>query len=289
MVIHFFRILALTVLFALCMLYPFRPGDYDGMALALSTTVQSFGVLGLLLVPIGVLWLIYEVRKQAKRKKGLPHTERGYRFGIASLIAASLVTILVSLIALLSSGISFGTLTFALGLYGISRSISGLRLLKAAEPETINPTPFYLIFLPAAVLLIQIALAAPATEFSRNRAITNSNEFIQDIEAYLDTYGRYPVSLAAMWKDYYPDVVGIEKFHYSPFNESYNLFFEQPRFLLDNLGTREWVVYNPNDEHRMFSHTAWFLLLTPEELERSQGWYAVHDASTPHWKYFWFD
>ena len=152
-----------------------------------------------------------------------------------------------------------------------------------------HPAPLYLIFMPVALLLIQIALASPATEFSRNRAITNSHEFIRDIEAYRGTYGHYPVSLAAMWKDYYPDIVGIEKYHYSPFGESYNLFFEQPRFLLDNIGTREWVVYNPHDEHRMYSHTAWFLLLTPEELERSQGWYAVHDASAPHWKYFWFD
>ena len=29
--------------------------------------------------------------------------------------------------------------------------------------------------------------------------------------------------------------------------------------------------------------------LSPEELERSQGWYAVQEASSPHWKYFWFD
>jgi hypothetical protein len=59
--------------------------------------------------------------------------------------------------------------------------------------------------------------------------------------------------------------------------------------LFDNIGTREWVVYNPRDEHRMYSHTSWFLLLSPEELERSQGWYAVHDSPTPHWKYFSFD
>jgi hypothetical protein len=271
------------------MVYPFLPGDYDAMAMALSTTVQSIGMLGLLLVPIGVLWLIYEIRKQSKRKSGLPNTNRGFSFAQASLIAASLVTILVSLLALLSGGLSFGVLTFALGLYGISRSMPGLRRLRTAEPESINAAALYLIFLPIFLLSIQIMLSAPATEFSRNRAITNSNEFIRDIEAYRDTYGHYPVSLAAMWKDYYPDVVGIEKFHYSPFGESYNLFFEQPRFLLDNLGTREWVVYNPKDEHRMFSHTAWFLLLTPEQLERSQGWYEVHNASTPHWKYFWFD
>jgi hypothetical protein len=161
--------------------------------------------------------------------------------------------------------------------------------MKKAEIESINPTPFYLIFLPVILLLFQLVLAVPITELSRNYAIAQSAEFIDDIEAYHNEYGHYPVSLQAMWKDYYPDVVGVEKYHYSSYGESYNLYFEQPRFLLDNLGTREWVVYNPDDDQRMYSHTAWFLLLSPEELERSQGWYAVHDAATPHWKYFWFD
>jgi hypothetical protein len=161
--------------------------------------------------------------------------------------------------------------------------------LKRAPGEHINPAPVYITVLPLAALLIPLVFARPLTEFSRSRAIANSGEFVRDIEAYRDKYGHYPISLAAMWKDYYPDVVGVEKFHYSPAGESYNLFFEQPRFLFDNLGTREWVVYNPRDEHRMFSHTAWFLLLTPEVLERSQGWYAVQDAGIPHWKYFWFD
>jgi hypothetical protein len=271
------------------MLYPFLPGGYDGLAVALSTMTQVLGILGLLLVPVGILWLVYELRSRARRQQNLPHTGRRYYFAMASLIAASLLAILASLFALLISGPAFALLTLALWLYIVVRLIPRLRLLKNVGSESFNPAPLYLIIVPIAVLISQLMLAAPATEFSRNRAITMSAEFIHDIEAYRDEYGHYPVSLAAMWKDYYPDVVGIEKFHYSPFGESYNLFFEQPRFLLDNIGTREWVVYNPNDEHRMFSHTAWFLLLTPEELERSQGWYAVHNASTPHWKYFWFD
>ena len=180
-------------------------------------------------------------------------------------------------------------LALVLWFYSVSRWLLRLKLLQKAEAENINPTPLYLTLMPLAILLFQVVLAAPLTEFSRNHAIANSNEFIRDIEAYHDEYGRYPVSLPAMWKDYYPRIIGVEKFHYSQFDESYNLFFEQPRFMFDNIGTREWVVYNPNDEHRIFSHTAWFLLLTPEELERSQGWYDVHDAASPHWKYFWFD
>ncbi|MEW6405893.1 MAG: hypothetical protein AB1649_29225 [Chloroflexota bacterium] len=289
MVLHFARIGIITTLLLLCMFYPFLPGEYDAMAMSLSIIAQLLGTVGLLLVPIGILWLVYEWRQRGQRQKNLPKAHQGYYFAITALIAASLVAMVVSLLLFLSVGPSLGVLTFALWIYTVLKAIPGLKRLRAAEAESIRPIPFYLIIIPIALLLFQVTLAGRATEFSRNHAIANSNDYIRDIEAYHDEYGHYPVSLAAMWKDYYPDVVGVEKFHYAPFGESYNLFFEQPRFLFDNIGTREWVVYNPNDEHRMFSHTAWFLLLTPEELERAQGWYAVHDATTPHWKYFWFD
>jgi hypothetical protein len=197
--------------------------------------------------------------------------------------------IAVALLVWFGLSTSLGILMLALSFYTVSRWIPKLQRLKSAETESIHPAPLYLISVPVALLLFQVVLAAPLTEFSRKHAIASSNEFVNDIEKYHAQYGRYPVSLAAMWKDYYPDVVGIEKFHYAPYGASYNLFFEQPKLLFDNIGTREWVVYNPKDEQRMFSHTAWFLLLTPEELERSQGWYAVHDAKVAHWKYFWFD
>jgi hypothetical protein len=69
----------------------------------------------------------------------------------------------------------------------------------------------------------------------------------------------------------------------------YNLYFEQPKFLFDQFGTRELVVYNPKDTHLMLSHTSWHMLLEPHQLRLTQGWYASYDTGIPHWKYFWFD
>jgi hypothetical protein len=289
MVRHSVRIATIIVLVVLIMVYPFLPGQYDALAFPLSTIVQLLGTVGLLLVPLGAVWLVYELRKSVRGNRNLPGTNPGYSFALVSLIVSSILVILTSLFATFGIGISVGILTFVLWLYAVSRLIPGLKLMKKAETESINPAPFYLTFIPIILMLFQLTLAAPLTEFSRNRAIAKSNEFIRDIEAYHEEYGHYPVSLVAMWKDYYPDVAGVEKYHYLPYAQSYNLSFEQPRFLLDNFGTREWVVYNPDDEQRVYSHTSWFLLLTPAELERSQGWYAVHDAASPHWKYFWFD
>jgi hypothetical protein len=94
---------------------------------------------------------------------------------------------------------------------------------------------------------------------------------------------------SSLWEDHYvPGVIGIEKYHYEPSGDVYNLYFEQ--FALQ-FGTREFVMYNPRDQQAMTSHKRDLLQLTPEELvlEQSRGHYAVHDAPQPHWKYFWFD
>jgi hypothetical protein len=282
------RIGVITALIVLCILYPFLPGEYDSLAVGLSTMAQVAGMSGLLLVPIGVLWLAYEWRR-ARRKQNLPVKTRGNVFALVSLIVASLVAIAVVFVAYATVGLAFGLLILVLWLYILSRLIPKLRLLKNSESERFNPAPLYFIFIPLAVLLVQLTLAVPAAEFSRNHAIAMSAELIGDIEAYHAAYGRYPNSLLAVYKDYSPGVVGIEGYHYAPEGDAYNLFFEQPRFLFDNFGTREFVVYNPLDEQRMTSHASWILILRPEQLETTQGWYAVHDASRPHWKYFWFD
>ncbi len=289
MIFHLVRIAGVTAVTVLCIFFPFLPGRYDGLAVPLSITAQLLGAGGLLLVPIGVLWQMSEMVSRSRRNRPPPDPRRRYYFTLASLITSSILVIFVCFFVLFGISTSLGILTLALWLYTVSRWIPKLRQMKTAEPENIHPAPLYLIIIPLAVLLVQKVLAAPLTELSRHHAIANSKEFISHIQKYRAEYGRYPVSLAAMWKDYYPNVVGIEKFHYAPYGGSYNLFFEQPRLLFDNIGTREWVVYNPNNEHRMFSHTAWFLLRSPEELERSQGWYAVHEAKIHHWKYFWFD
>lgn len=144
--------------------------------------------------------------------------------------------------------------------------------------------PLYLILVPGLLLAVQLAFATPITEWSRNRAIRNSADILRDIEAYKTEHGQYPVSLFAVWPDYSPSVIGVEQYYYEPQGESYNLIFEQPRFLLHDFGAREFVVYNPLGEHKVVSHAAW-RLSNPE----LQGWYAVHDTGVQHWQYFLFD
>lgn len=271
---HIALIIALATIAILCMAYPFLSGGYDRLAIPLSTMVQVFGVVGLALVPGGLLWL-------ARPRLGLA-------LSVWSTAVGTGVALVLALFATLSVGNAFGILTLAVWIYTLVQLIPGLKRLKRAESSGFHPAPLYLVSLPVLILAAQLALAGPLTQASRDRAITNATVFIEDIEQYHSSHGQYPVSLQAQNRDYYPDVVGVERYIYVPQGDSYNLSFEQPRFLLDRFGTREWVVYNPHDEHRVFSHTAW-LLTPPEVAEPSQGWYAVHDSAYPHWRYFWFD
>lgn len=270
--IHTVLLIALTALLALGIAYPFLPGDHDGLAMPVSIMLQVFGLAGLTLVPVGILWL------------AMP----GYKFGFAitTLIVATFVILIISLFAALSVGKSFGVLTLLLWMTVVIFLIPKLRSLKKQE-KRMYWLPVYLIYLPVISLTLQLTLAKHLTQLSRNRAIKNAALFIRHIEAFHTQQGQYPLTLQAQNKDYYPDVAGVEKYWYAPHGKGYNLSFEQPRFLLDKLGTREWVVYNPLDENSVYSHAAW--MLEVKQPEAAQGWYASGNTGHLHWKYFLFD
>lgn len=271
---HLAFVVGIAMILVLCMVYPFLPGRYDRLAVPLATMVQVFGVVGLALVPGGLLWLI------------MPRL--GFWISVASVTLGSGVTLILALFATLSVGNAFGVLTLAVWGCVLVRLLPGVKRLKGAEMCARHPAPIYLVCLPIVALVAQLVLVVPMTTVSRERAVANANAFISDIELYRSRHGRYPVSLQAQNRDYHPDVVGVDRYVYVPQGDSYNLSFEQPRFLLDRFGTREWVVYNPRDEHRVYSHTAW--LLPPQDVaEPSQGWYASGEVGREHWRYFLFD
>ena len=277
--IHSLAIAAAVAGIILVTLLPFLPGRYDSLAVPLSLMSQIFGTAGLLLLPVGAAWVAIGYWRGPTGKQ--------YGLAIAALIMSTVVWLMVSLGALASNGLLLGLGTVALWIYVVSMVLPRLRLLKRA-PQPTSGVALYLLIVPLAVWLLQMALVAPAIEFSRNRAIRNSARLIADIEQYRASHGRYPASLLSVWEDYLPGVIGIKEYHYEPSGDSYNLFFEQ--FAL-HFGTREFVIYNPRDQQGMTSHKMDRLQLTPQELalERRRGHYAVHDASHPHWKYFWFD
>jgi hypothetical protein len=244
----------------------------------MSTIAQVMGTVGLILVPIGALWIMGE---RVERFARLRFTLR-----LIALMTASFVWAVAVLAAAVQGGFVLGAITLAFGVYVARRVWASFK--RPFTLEGSGALPLYLVVVPAVAALLQRAAIDEAVAFSRNRAIRNSAPLLAAIEQYRAMHGRYPESLLSVNPDYWPGVIGISMYHYEPHRDAYNLFFEQFSY---RLGTREFVMYNPRDEHVMTSHGMDLLELTPEQLalERTRGHYAVHDTPHRHWRYFWFD
>jgi hypothetical protein len=286
---NLFLLTGAIALLILSMIYPFLPGNYDALAGGISNMAQAVGIVGLPLVPLGLLWLIVELWRLWRRRRKLPVRGSGFYFAIVTVVVATLVSIALAVVGVFSAGLSLGVFALTAWLMALSRLIPFIRALRQAPLQRFNVAPLYLIVLPLSALLIPLNFATPITSMSRERAIAMSAEIIDALENYHRLHGVYPNTLVATWPDYSPQVVGIEHYHYVQQGEAYNLIFQQPRFLLDDFGAREFVVFNPLDEHMIISHASWILLIDPSVLRRSQGWYTSRRIAVPHWKYFLFD
>ena len=275
---HILGIVAVVAFIVLCTLLPFLPGSYDGLAVALSEMAHIFGTVGLLLVPIGLLWIAADRSERLVQKRHL--------FPLLALMASTLVWAAICLAAVAQSGFVFGFAIVALWIWVLWKAWSNFR--RKASFGRLSALPVYLVAVPVVVALLQWAFVERAIEASRNRAILNSAPLIAAIENYRAKNGNYPTSLLAEIPDYGPHVIGIREYRYEPHGDGYNLVFEQFNY---RFGTREFVVYNPRDEHVMTAHASDILELTPEQLvvERTRGHNARYDLRQPHWKIFWFD
>ena len=261
-------------------LLPFFPGEHDSLAAPLSLICQVLGVAGLFAAPFGALWVATGSSSHLAGKQTI--------FAFLALVPLAGAWSLLCVGAFLSGNLVAGILGVSPAAFASSRVARGLKALKTAPARPVNAAAYYLLVVPPAVFLAQSALVPRAIEFSRTRVIENSAALIGDIERYRAAQGKYPPSLHSVWGDYKAGIIGVSTYQYEPNGNAYNLFFEQPAL---HFGTREFVMYNPLDEHRFTSHRMDLLRLGPEALalDQARGHYALHDAPQKHWKYYWFD
>lgn len=287
--LHFVRILAASGLAVLGMFLPFMPGSYDSLAVIVSGMAQLLGFAALPLVPLGIWWWAYE---RMKRNKDENRSRAGRRFGVAALTILSFAVVGASFAAWGGIGSYRGSAVLALGLLSgyLCILVTGLvpRVWKAIRTEDRKPSaiPLYLILIPLIVAIVRSAFLTPAIEYGRDRAIERSGALIRDLEAYYAQNGHYPVSLQGVWKDYYPGVIGIEKYYYEPNGEAYNLYFES---IAADFTVREFVMYNKRDEHIIRSHPSFLFSLSPAQFAGYRGYFADRELPQPHWKSFLFD
>jgi hypothetical protein len=283
---HIAQIAGATLLIIVCLFLPYLPGRYDRFAIVLATMAQLLAAAGLVLVPLGLVWLAYEMLRRRAAEPIRPPTDFGFSLGLAAVALSTLLAVVMAGAAATEVGLSLGIAVLALWVFVAYRLVAKLRTATTAVPRPINPAPLYLILLPLAAAIGWFTLLGAAAHNSRNRAIDASTTLINDIEQFRATRGHYPLSLQSVWEDYEPGMIGVERYHYEPSGAAYNLYFEHPSPVW---GTKEFVMYNKLDEQDFSSHNVDLLQLPPDQIALQRGYYSVRDTARPHWKYFCFD
>ena len=256
---------------------PYLPGRHDPVAATISFLAQLLGIVGLALVPVGLVWLLGTRRRRRVGSAGDAH-QAAYLW-IALVVSGLVAAVLV--LAGFAWSVTVGT---ALLLLAGTALVMATRQLRVSAREQVDPglLPVALAVTPLVVLALQLLVMPRAVELSRTAVMDNAGELVDALEDYHRRTGTYPESLLAVHPDFLPGVVGVERYRYERAGASYNLAFEQ--VLFHPLGTREIVVFNPLDQQTAKSHALW--RLTDPELD---GWYEVVDAGRPQWKRFRFD
>jgi len=282
--------LSILIVFAILLIvtvFPFLPGKYDPLSVPLATFAQLYSGLGLLNTIPAVLWLLRNI-KYPTDHVGKDLELLKHRIYLKFYFWSSfLVLLIITLFTAFGLSLLLGIVAFITLIY-FSRIL--LRKIHGSKSSLFSLClPSALALLPVMLFIIQIAFDKPLTNWSRNRAIQNSSELINEIENYKIRKGKYPLTLNAINKDFSTGVAGIEKYYYTYDSTSYNVYFEQPRFFFDQVGNREFVVYNPDGRHLMMSHVVWHMIMAPHHLGNSQGWYESVETGVEHWKSFMFD
>jgi len=232
---------------------------------------QLTGFVGLLLVPVGVLWLIQEIKKNATNNKPLNNWSNGYYYAITATCVCTFIGLILLLGLLVGVGPSaavIGLIVIAITLY---RIVLAIKNLKAKIDKQFNATPLYLLSIPVIAFIVYLFLLGPVSNYSRNYAIRHAEKLIYAIENYYTQRGDYPESIDNLYYLYQipkPSVMGVDKFKYERNGNAYNLSFIQ----WQHVGaTEEIVMYNKKDEHNVKGH------------------FVSYTVGTPHWKYYWLD
>jgi hypothetical protein len=281
---HLIGIVAIVLVAIAGVFYPFMPGRYDGLAVAISMMIQGATIVAaVLLTPIGLLWLIHEWRKSAVRlttdAEHIGERDWAPTLGSAAIAASLVVALAAAAGAVEKMGFALAVIVLAVWMWIALRSLRAIRMWrKHGELAAIfHPAPLYLLLVPTIVVLVRFAFIERAVDWSRNRAMAASTAYIAAIELYRQTHGFFPPSLDSLHGDY--ERSGNE-------GGAYNVYFE---LFTTRLDTREFVAYNPLDQQQMTCHDADILEFSAEHLQRTRGYYAALGAGQPHWKRFLFD
>lgn len=261
--------------------FPFLPGRYDELASPISTLARIIGVGSLLLVPIGIAWLIYEVVGSADRPRRL---RAG--FAAAAIAAMSIVLVLAFVGATAMFATSLGVGVLAIWALCLMRRGRAMLAWARNGAGSYAKLALAMIAVPIVTAGAITGMAGPLQQWSQNRTMDAMQQLIDHIEQYRVVRGAYPPALFAEWMDYRAEIIGVRGYQYEPVGDKYSIAVEVPVF---DPSARAYLIYNPNDAFRMASHDEWLLTWTDNQLAQHRGYAFAREVGRPHWRILYFD
>ena len=280
----------INLLFALVILLPFLPGPSNDIVIGVSAIAQAAGFFGLLLIPIGLVWVIIDRRNQINKSGGKWGSKPFFILAILSCIIAFPIYFLLVAAIFFTYGLSAGVVTLLIGAYALHLSVKGIRKITKEQSLRLNFVPFYLITIPLLSLLMRLYVAPPISAYSRNLAIERSKVLITAIEEFKMKQGKYPESLEQLQPVYLseipsPKIMGILHFRYNRIEDRYSVSFSQ---WLEIGSLEEIVLYdktnlrnNLQGEYAKYNYGL--------DLWRVHGAFASYETGHDHWRYYHCD
>jgi hypothetical protein len=233
--VNWAKLIGINILLIAIIILPFLPGPPNKLVTVLSALAQSAGFFGLILVPIGLLWGVSDIRN---RHNPTPSGRRLHYYlaliatVLATVITALLVWALLATLELFYEGLVGAALTLLLGGLVIKKIVTNNRNQTAATARQLNPVPFYLVTIPLIAFITRVFIMGPLSDYSRGVAMEKGQELIAAIEHYKIKEGQYPKSIRQLQPGYLknipdPSVMGISGFRYNKINDHYSLSFSQ--------------------------------------------------------------
>jgi len=283
-IISLFTFCLLTIILIVS---PFFPGPSNSLVIGLSSVSLTLGFFGLLLVPVGVLWIIFEWKKCRQPKENQIDWKPSYLLSIiATIIITGINTIYIPLIYQFEGVLAAGVFVILL-CWILHRMIRFIRKIKTQPSRAFIYMPVYLIILPIIAYASNKFLVDPISNFSRTLAIQQSEVLIRAIEEYKNNEGTYPESLESMKGKYIEEIpesqiMGVTHYRYHKLDDDFTLAFSQWK---DGAALEELVIFDRNPVSRK-DYTGFNYKL---DRYRALTAFAGYDAGVKHWRYYLCD